>query len=128
MLPNNSDPDRMDLTINWTNSSGTLTPFRSDYSINAGVISSEPIFQETDDQTTATVFITGGEVVIDPDSAIPWEPNPGVQPPHYNNQEVWGAMSDDGSAFTIVAHLLFNEDICDRASIITLTGVRQRAF
>jgi len=132
MLPNGSDPDRMDLILNWKNSDGSLTTFRSDFELSGGFINEDALREVDEGDTTATVFIEGGEITLDPDTSNPWDPTDGEKPPHFNNQSVWGGMSDDGSMFTIVAHLTTEiagyGTNCDRASLITVVGARQRAF
>ena len=137
-IPNADDADRMDLFLNYDSrvvpgaTDPSLAQFRSDFELRGGAIYEDAIRRVIGDRTPATVFVEGGEITLDPDTATPWEPAPGERPPHYNNQVVWGAMSDDGGSFTIVAHLITDSvadgEQCDRASLITLTGVRQRAF
>jgi hypothetical protein len=128
------DSNRMDLFLNYDNTgnsgAGSLSSFRSDFEISGGVITEDGVRQQNDGIAPATVFISSGEITLDPDTTTPWEPAGELRPPHYNNQAIWGAMSDDGSMFTIVAHLITDEagngSDCDRASLITVTGARLR--
>ena len=119
------DPDRMTLTLNFRNNSGSLFTLTDTHemSFDASLLGGT-VNNELDFPSNLTVLVQGGEITAEPDGV-----GTGTDPNHFNNQEIWGGMSDDGSSFTIVSSFIEGDGgFCDLGVSLTLSGVRQRAF
>lgn len=119
------DPDRMTLILNFRNTNGSLFTLTDTHEMSFDVSQlGGTVNNALDFPSNLTVLVQGGEITAEPDGV-----GTDTDPNHFNNQLIWGGMSDDGSSFTIVSSFIAGDGgFCDLGVSLTLSGVRQRAF